>query len=223
MYDVAVEGRNDNNSDSQTSSRFGSYLLSRFKQQISTANVKHSTNDKVISATELDSHADSPVVGKYATVLEESGKRVHVSGFTKSLGNPLSVPVVTAAVAYDCDITGDTHILVICNALYLDEMEVNLIPPMMMRLAGIKVDECPKFLSDNPSEENHSAFFEEFGIRIPFLLDGIISYIPTRKPSTSELKANEGNYLLLTPNTPSWDPHSDVYQDQELRDGRLQW
>ena len=99
MYDVAVEGRNDNNSDSQTSNRFGSYLLSRFKQQISTANVKHSTHDKVMSATELDSHADSPVAGKYATVLEESGKRVHVSGFTKSLGNPLSVPVVTATVA----------------------------------------------------------------------------------------------------------------------------
>jgi len=29
------------------------------------------------------------------------------------------------------------------------------------------------------------------------------------------LKANEGNYLLLTPNTPNWDPHSDIYQDQE--------
>ena len=30
-----------------------------------------------------------------------------------------------------------------------------------------------------------------------------------------ELKAEEGNYLLLTPNLPSWDPHTNLYQNQE--------
>ena len=70
-----------------------------------------------------------------------------MSGFTSDLGKPLTVPVVNAAVAYDCEYTGETRIMVICNVLYFKNMEVNLIPPFMMRLAGIEVNECPKFLA----------------------------------------------------------------------------
>ena len=55
-------------------------------------------------------------------------------------------------------------------------MEVNLIPPMMMRLVGLDVNECPKFLSRNPSEEDHSVYFPDAQIRIPLMIKGIISY-----------------------------------------------
>ena len=61
-----------------------------------------------ITATKLDSHADSPVVGWYAKVLEETSKTARVSGFTSDLGEALEVPIVNAAVAYDCDVTGST-------------------------------------------------------------------------------------------------------------------
>ena len=189
--------------------------MSRFEHQIATANMKYSTDNTIVSATELDSHADSPVVGKYARIVEETGKYVNVSGFTKSLGKPLSASVVTAAVAYDCEISGDTYIMIIHNALHINEMEVNLIPPIMMRLAGIEVNECPKFLSGNPSEADHSAYFKEHDIRIPFSLEGIISYIPTRIPTQKEMKDHEGRYLPITPNTPEWNPHTDLYKDQE--------
>ena len=57
------------------------------------------------------------------------------------------VPVVNAAVAYDCEISGKTRILVICNTLYFKDMEINLVPPFMMRLNGLEVDKYPKFLS----------------------------------------------------------------------------
>ena len=124
-------------------------------------------------------------------------------------------PVVNAAVTYDCDITGTSHVLIICNALYVRDMEVNLIPPIMMRLAGITINECPKFLAENPSNEHHSAYFPDADIRIPFLLEGIISYIPTRIPTLEELKINEGRYLLMTPNQPEWNPHTNLYSEQE--------
>ena len=68
------------------------------------------------------------------------------------------MPVVDAAVAYDCEYTGTTILLVIRNALHMRSMHANLIPPFMMRLAGIEVDECPKFLSPKPSEVNHSLY-----------------------------------------------------------------
>ena len=123
--------------------------------------------------------------------------------------------MVNAAVAYDCEFTGRTLIMTICNALYFDTMETNLIPPFMMRLAGIEVDECPKFLSKYPSDNNHSMFFPTEDIWIPFQLEGIISYIPTRATMGDELINEEGHYLLLTPNLPVWDPHTADYKDQE--------
>ena len=123
--------------------------------------------------------------------------------------------MVNAAVAYDCEFMGETQILVLCNALHFKRMENNLIPPLMMRLTGIEVNECPKFLSKEPTEKNHSMYFPSQDIRIPFQLEGIISYVPTRCPTKGELNHKEGEYLLLTPNLPTWDPLTALYKDQE--------
>ena len=163
--------------------------------------------------TELDSHADSPVVGKHSYVLRATGRKVSVKGFTDQLGAPILVPVVDAAVVYDCEYTGKSVILVIRNALHLQNMDTNLIPPFMMRLAGLKIDECPKFLSDDPNENNHSIYSPEHDFRIPLQLDGIISFMPTRRPSQKEL--NELESIELTPNVTEWNPHDDSYSQQE--------
>ena len=196
------------------SDRFSRYLMLKFSG-VKFSTVSSKSDFETVTATELDSHADSPVVGKYAWILEDTGQRATVSGFTSNLGKPLTVPVVNAAVAYDCEFSGETCILVLCNTLHFKSMENNLIPPFMMRLAGIEVDECPKFLSKDPTKKNHSMYFPSEEIQIPFHLKGIISYIPTRCPRTEELEANEGGYLLMTPNLPSWDPHTALYKDQE--------
>jgi hypothetical protein len=171
--------------------------------------------DGTISATKLNSHADSPIVGKYAKVLELTGKTVKVSGFTSDLGKAIKVPIVNVTVAYDCEYTCKTHILVIYNTLYLRNMEVNLVPPMMMRLAGLQVNECPKFLSKTPSIEDHSVYFPSADVKFPFHIYGVVSYLPTRLPTESELRDLAREYLLLTPNTSVWDPHTEIYRDQE--------
>ena len=82
------------------------------RSNMETANYQDD-DTQTISATELDSHADLPVVGKYCRILEDTGRKARVSGFTSELGKPLVVKVVNAAVAYDCEHTGMTHILVI--------------------------------------------------------------------------------------------------------------
>ena len=61
----------------------------------------------------MDSHADSPVVGKYARIFETTENTAMISGFTSDLGEPMKVPIVIAAVAYDCEYTGKMHIMVI--------------------------------------------------------------------------------------------------------------
>ena len=83
----------------------------------------------------------------------------------------MTVPPVTAAVAYDCEYTGKTFILVIYNALYFRNMDTNLVPPIMMRIAGLGVDEYPKFLSSKPMERNHYVYFPMSDIRLPFQIE----------------------------------------------------
>ena len=97
------------------SSRFGSYLRYRCAT-LASSKQNHTPTE---SATELDIHADSPIVGKNERIIETTSKTMMVSGFTRDLGKPLRVPVVNSVVAYDCKITGEAYILVIYNDLHM--------------------------------------------------------------------------------------------------------
>ena len=187
-------------------------LYSNIMHRISSA--KYKSDGKLTTSIELDSHADSAVVGRSAYILERTGNYVSVSGFTDRLGKALKVEVVHACLAYDCEKTGKIYILVIRNALHVPEMTECLIHPIMMRLVGIEVDECPKFLSTKPSISNHSIYFKQHDLRIPLKLNGIISFIHCRMPSKEEIEFNDGVFEL-TPNVDKWEPHEMKLEHQE--------
>ena len=56
------------------------------------------------SRTEMDSHADSPVVGNNAYIISTQDKKITVNGFTNNLSSK-TVLVVDAAVVYDCKLS----------------------------------------------------------------------------------------------------------------------
>ena len=138
------------------------------------------------SRTELDSHANMPVVGRHAYIVAETGRTVDVSPFTPDY-EAITVPLVDAAIQYDSPYTGETYILIIRNALHVPKMKNNLLPPFMLREAGITVNEIPKIQVDQPSEEHHSITFPETEFRIPLSLWGVFSYFPTSKPTHETL------------------------------------
>ena len=84
------------------------------------------------SRTELDSHANKPVVGREALVVKQSGKMVEVSPFTPDY-KPIKVEVGNAVVQYDSPLDGKEYMLVIRNALCVPSMNNNLIPLFIMR------------------------------------------------------------------------------------------
>jgi len=147
-----------------------------------------STSTKVSSVqtgsfrTECDYHADSPVLGKHVLIVATEGKTINVHPFTDSLGSLQKVPIVDAAVAYDCPYSGKTYCLIIHNALFVDAMDNNLIPPFLMQEAGVVVSGVPKIHSPDPSIDDHMLMFPQDNLRIHMSLRGIISYFPTRKP-----------------------------------------
>ena len=101
-------------------------------------------NDGQETTTQLDSHANMVVVGGHATVFSKSGRKADVRPFSNDCNKLVSIPIVDAAVAYDCPIRMKTYILAFRNALYIPSMTHNLIPPFVMREAGVCVNDVPK-------------------------------------------------------------------------------
>ena len=107
------------------------------------------------SCTELDSHANMPVVGKHAYIIAETSKMVDVSPFTPDY-KPLTVPLVEATIKYNNPYNGKSCILVLRNALYVLSMDNNLIPPFMLREMGVAVNDIPKIHKEDPTVDDHA-------------------------------------------------------------------
>jgi hypothetical protein len=178
---------------------------------------KSATHTKEDSRTELDSHANMPVVGKCAFIISDTGRVADVKAYTPDYDS-MQIRIVDAAVKYECPYSGTTYILVIRNALHVPSMQNNLIPPFIMREAGITVYDTPKMQVPDPSEKHHSIYFPETSFRIPMSLWGVFSYFPTSKPTELEMMESEEVYML----TPSrWDPHQSAYGENE--ENMLDW
>ena len=171
----------------------------------------------VESCTELDSHANMPVVGKHAYIIAETSKKVDVSLFTPDY-QPLTVPLVDTTVRYDNPYNGKSYILVLRNELYVPLMDNNLIPPFMLREMGVTVNDVPKIHKEDPTVDDHTITFVEMGFRIPLSLWGIFSYFPTSKPTHHNL-LNPNEVYILSPAT--WNPHSNAYSTNE--ESMLDW
>ena len=121
------------------------------------------------------------VVGSHATVFGHLGKSADVRPLSNDCSKLESVPIVDAAVAYDCPYTMKTFILTVRNALYVPSMTHNLIPPFVMREAGLIVNDVPR-IHTKPEEltnETHcivaTAASNGADLKIPLQLDGIFS------------------------------------------------
>jgi hypothetical protein len=103
--------------------------------------------------TELDSHANMPVVGRHGTyIISDTGRIADVNPFTPDYDS-MQVPIVDAAVQYDCAYDGQSYIMmVIRNALHVPLMKNNLLRPFVLREAGIRVKETPKIQVTDPTE-----------------------------------------------------------------------
>ena len=164
--------------------------------------------------TELDSHANMVVLGKNCFIFDNvHGRTCNVEPFDKNLGTARQIPVVDAALAYDCPYSHETYLLIIRNALYIESMENNLIPPFIMREAGLLVRDTPKIHLEDPNAQDHAITFHNNNLSIPLQLHGTFSFFHTRKPTCDEVKYTEP--IFLTPDSDNWDPYSEHFRQNE--------
>jgi hypothetical protein len=149
-----------------------------------------------LSATELDSHANMAVAGSETTVIARSGMFANVTPFSKDLPAMDMVEIGDVAMCYDDPISLITYILVMKNVLLIPSMGLNLIPPFLIREAGLLLDENPKHQTPYPTIDNHSIRDQRSGLRIHLQLNGIFSYFKTW-PLTLEEQENWENYQVV--------------------------
>ena len=113
------------------------------------------------------------VLGKDAFIFESTGRTCNVEPFSPELGIARDIPIVDAAIAYDCELTNETYILIIRNALHISSMNHNLLPPFILRQRGITVNDTAKIHCSDPSTDDHCIIFPENELRIPLKLNGI--------------------------------------------------
>jgi hypothetical protein len=150
---------------------------------VASAEADEASMEVDCSRTELDSHANMVVVGKQCLVIEWSGRTASVNPFTPDYDAMTEVPIVDAAVLYECPFSGNEYILLLRNALHVPAMDNNLIPPFVMRETGIIVNDTPKIYLKDLTVEDHTILFDDSNFRIPLSLWGIFSYFPTRAPA----------------------------------------
>ena len=123
---------------------------------------------------------------------------------------------VSEALAYDNPTSGKTVIIVIHQAVYVPTMDHNLICPMQVRMNDVKLDDKPKVLTEDATNESHAISCEDNTgtlINITLELKRVTSYFPTRKPTMNEF--DNCLRIELTYLTSEWGPHSTTFQEQE--------
>ena len=184
-------------------------MVSVFCAQIAAGYAKGTANPR----SELDSHANMMVVGKNAFIFESTGRTCEAKPFSEDLGVIKNIPIVDAAIAYDCPYTHECYILLLRNALYLPNLVHNLLVPFIMREGGVRVNDRPKIHSDEPSVSDHSLEFPNSDLRIPLQLIGTFSYFHSRLPNLEELYSCDK--LFITPDADDWNPHCDSFEMNE--------
>ena len=169
------------------------------------------------SRTDLDSHADQCAVGRNALLIHDYDRPINVSGFHPSGPVNNNLRQVSAALAYDDPFTGETTILLVHQAIYVPELEHNLLSTMQVRLNDVIISETPRFLTDNVTALTHSIAIPtddpNKSYVIPLALHGVTSSFPTRKPTPEEFESLA--HLTLTRDEPEYDPHDTSYATQE--------
>jgi hypothetical protein len=152
--------------------------------------------DSVVETTlELDSHADTCVLGRHALITLDYNRPVSVTGYDASLGTH-TYKTVSGVIGYIDPTTGRT----------LSHLDHHLLCPMQCRVNDVTVDEMPKFLATPPTEQTHALTVSDPDnppqtISLPFMIRGVTSFLNVRTITSDEYHKAEIPCIHLTSET----------------------
>jgi hypothetical protein len=140
-----------------------------------------------VNKSDLDSHADCCVCGKEVLVFNDFDREV--TGWDPE-GETQSLRIVSAAMGHKIPHSGQTVLLIVHQSIFSPSLNHNLLSTMHMRLHDVIVNETSNFQSLNPTKLSHSISMISDNVEdvlvIPLELHGVVSCLPTFKPTQLE-------------------------------------
>jgi hypothetical protein len=149
------------------------------------SNVTLGHTDSVVETTlELDSHADTCVLGRHVLTILDYDRPVSVVGYDESLGSH-TYKTVSGVIAYTDPKTGRTLHLVINQAIHIPHLDHHLLCPMQCHVNDVTVDKMPKFLAPQSTDQTHALTLTDLDnplqtISLPFMIRGVTSFLDVR-------------------------------------------
>jgi hypothetical protein len=169
----------------------------------------------------LDNHADTTVLGNNtALIIHDFERPVRVHGYDSTVAQRDNCKTVSGVVAYDHP-DGTVYYLIFHQAILIPQMNVSLISSMQLRDNDIVVNDEPKHMVLNPTDDHHCITINETAdrptaLRIPLILHGVTSYFPTRKPTREEFERSDLDFRIdMTYESPEWDPSDERFAKAE--------
>jgi hypothetical protein len=197
--------------------------LQTFRLQIDQqriVNDVHYKLDGIYETTlELDSHTDTCVLGRSALITLDYNRPISIVGYDESLGSK-TYQTMSGVVSYDDPQTGRTLHLIINQAIHIPHLDHHLLCPMQCRVNDVIVDDLPKFLATDPTDQTHALTLTDPDnplqpVILPLTLRGVTPVINVRSTTINEFNSHDHLRLHLTSETLTWDPTTDLYEQQE--------
>ena len=132
---------------------------------------------------ELDSHADTIILGANCVVLLHTGQSCEVMPYSDTYDTITDVPVVTGATLWTSPHDGDEYILIFNEALWMgNTLQHTLVNPNQLRVYGTTIQ-------DNPFASSPLIFDPPNDPVISLTTMGTIIYCNTHAPSDHELSS----------------------------------
>ncbi len=144
---------------------------------------------------ELDSHADTCVLGRDALNILDYNKPVSVVGYDESLGSE-TYQTVSGVVAYDDPQTGRTLRLIINQAIHIPHLDHHLLCPMQCLVNDVTVNDLPKFLAADPADQTHALTLTDPDnplqpVILPLTLRGVTSLFNVRSVTINVFNSHD--------------------------------
>jgi hypothetical protein len=168
---------------------------------------------------ELESHADTCVLGRDALIMLDYNQPVSIVGYDESLRSK-TYQTVSGVVAYDDPQTGMMLHLIINWAIHIPHLDHHLFCPMQCRVNDVTVNDLPNFLAANPTDQMHALTMTDLDnplqlVILPLTLKGVTSMLNVRTVTINEFNSQDYPRLHLTSETLTWDPTTNLYEQQE--------
>jgi hypothetical protein len=170
-----------------------------------------SSNNPLESSLELDSHANTTVLGAGALIIQSYDQPVEVVGYDPQQGLQ-TFEMVSGILAFDHPRDGQVYHLVFHQAIHMPQLDHHLLCPMQCHINDMTVNDVPKFLTHFPTDNMYSLIVQNpdddsTTPTFPLHLQQVTLYLPVCKPTATKWETGDIVRIDMMAENLNWDPN----------------